>query len=408
MSDTLKDVDEADEVVYNENSVCSQEEWLAELAANGEDNRQFDPRYVCLRRVRRGDLLDNEPAVYAKKATLGHVTRIEKIRWQTQLNLHRFWDRRADLCKEVLDAGGECFIPVGAPSLYNAKGRMAAEYPRRVVVEKSRDYDGLSTHYDDDYWTFRPTKHNGTEMEVVAEAIEHGEWEQVILPKRIADIVSPPKAALGRRWRHMECRERRLREHCELLNEMLKLAIQFTGLLPRGHNLVERDVIIEINGRRYPFSVRGDYPNSEDRKWPRPDDIPDVIVPDSFALDETLVGVSADAVRTRLGEPATIKEMGNKHVWRYPEGTVFFTKVGGWPPKVNSVDLTPNDIQAAPVGPTRVGRTNGRAVQGSSQGRTGGRARSKARPARRQGVAGEEAARGKAKGTRARQAGKAS
>lgn len=339
---TAADDTENYEEIEDVEEPLTHEEWLEEMAASGRDTREFDPAYFCLRRENEAYDLS---AIFVKKATLRHITRIEALRWEAEHKLARLLKRVGALYREVFATGGECFIPPGSPTRF--KSKTTTGQPRRLSVEKSRYSNGeLSSTYDDEFWEFKPTKHKGTEMEVLAGAIEEGEWEQVILPDRIARSKDPVKLELGRRWRHMEIRTDRMRGRCGLLSDLLKSAVELVGILPQGPASYDTRVMVEINGRHYEFQVRGDRAHNVDQsRWPRPSDPSLVIVTDTFSLDESIVGKSREAVQIRLGEPLLVED--DHRTWRYREGTVRFgSGPSDYYSKVVAVDTTPNDIPA--------------------------------------------------------------
>lgn len=365
--------------------VVGPDEWVERLYHEGGEWKPFHPAYICLRRLRAGFDLDS-PGVYAQKSLLGQLSRIEAARWEALLKLKRLRDRWSALYDEVFKtADSECFIPCDSPSVFRIKGRTNYAKPRRLRVERSNylEEGGLSSGLDDDFYKFEPTKHNGTEMEVIASAVEKADWEQFILPSRLARANDPIKLDLGRRWRHMEVRERGLLDRSGIMHELLKVAVQVTGIMPPGLPHLKKTVLVQINGRKYPFTITGDYVEADFDKWPCPNDPPSVVVDGPFKLDDSLIGKSPDAVRARIGEPSLTVGA----VWRYPAGTVTFKQ--GHYGTVISVDQTPNDIPPAPARPPQPGRKRGRGAKEPTQGRKGRRSKRKSRSGGSQGVDGE-------------------
>jgi len=308
----------------------SQEELLAELKSKGMEWRHSDPTYICMRRRGWGI---NSKDNFVKKATLGHLHRIERLRWQCYLNMRTLWARRHNLRREISDTDNcECFVPVDWDELENwKKGHKGEEplteeeiaqrsHPMRVRVEPHGDDSYTIGRHHGDFFAYEEPKHSGTEMEVIAAATHLGEWEQEILPDRIKRSQDPVKLALGKRWQHLEDRETALMAKCHFMNELLSLAIMTLEILPEGPDYVRKRSHVRLNGRAYPFDVGQSYSEPAFKFWPMPDDLNDVSPPESFAVDESLVGIRADAVQARLGEPDRVDGL----MWIYASGTVIF------------------------------------------------------------------------------------
>jgi len=323
-----------------------QEVWLAEMAADGREVRHWDPAWTTLR---RGGWGSNGKCndVFIKKATLGQLHRIERLRWRALLAIQTLWIRRYELRKEIAALSeSECFIPVDPDDLAKWKKEEEAEengepltekeiarysQPRRVHIE----VDGETHHIsrDDDYFLYEAPEHNGTEMEVIAAATHQGEWEQDILPARLKRASDPAKLAMGTRWRRLGQREIAQSTKCHHMNEMLALAISTVGVLPDGPEHIRKRVNVRLNGRAYPFKVNRGYVEPDYPLWPVPDDLSEIVPPEQFVLDDSLIGVREDAVQARLGEP----ESKDKSGWHYPAGTVVFNGKSGYYVKVVEV-----------------------------------------------------------------------
>jgi len=310
----------------------SQEEWLAELKAKGMKWRHSDPTYICVSRKGWGI---NQKDIFVKKATLGHLHRIERLRWQCYLNMRTLLARRHNLRKEVSATDNrECFIPVDWDEVESwKKGHKGKEplteeaiarysNPRRIVIESNGDEWYTITRPHGDFFAYEEPKHSGTEMEVIAVATHLGEWEQEILPDRIKRSQDPIKLALGKRWQHLDRRETALGNRCHFMNELLSLAITTLEILPEGPDFVRKRSHVRLNGRAYPFDVGKGYSEPAYKFWPTLDDLNDVFPPETFAVDESLVGIRADAVQARLGEPERVDNLK----WIYASGTVVFAK----------------------------------------------------------------------------------
>lgn len=394
MSDTPDEIeDDAEVEEFDDGQFLSQYDLVAQIREEGGNWKEFDASYVCLISPQLyGDEDRQHRGAYAPKALLGNVPRVEKLRWKAAQKLARLRDRWTALYREVFKAGGECFIARNEPSRFSRKRRVEADYPIRVEVMKSSyEADGLSSHYDADFYKYDPTPHNGTDMEVIASAAELGEWEQIILPERLARAYDPKKLEMGHRWRHIEVREQALMARLNTFNEMLKRAVILVDVIPRSPPHRKTTFVVQINGRTYPFIGNGgEYISATFEEWPNPDNPTAIVVSDAFAFDETLIGRSADAVRTRIGEPALIID---GVVWRYPQGTVTFKK--GHYGTVISVDQTPNDISALSPSPAPR-RASGRGAKEPAQGRKGRRSKRKSRSGGGQGVDGVVRPEGKA------------
>ena len=193
--------------------------------------------------------------------------------------------------------------PASAAAYGADKDSDVCRLPRRLLVQPSA-YTLLSVTYDDAFWVHRPTKHGGTPLEVIASAGEVGEWEQITRPQRLAQI-TPEKLEVGARYRKLQQRIRSLSEWGAKLNEALFLSIIYCDVLPEAPPIGEKLVSVEINGRRYPFIVNPSYGQhqADYDHWPLPGDLDTITLPESWSLDDSLIGKSRNVVRTRHGEP---------------------------------------------------------------------------------------------------------
>jgi len=298
----------------------SQEEYLDRLRAEGRDTRPYDPSYIHINGYR---------PIWVKRSTLRQVRRIERIRWRLLERSTALWDRRLELVKEIHANGGEFFV---APKIsddelaeLDDEDRAEALLPSYFSVENR--YYGLSTNEDHDYWKYKPTKHGGSEMEVIAAAAELGEWEQVILPGRLVRSQDPVKLEYGRRFAHLEETERGVFNRSGTISMILARAIIELHVLPEGRDYGKDQVFVEINGRNYPFNVAKTYAEPDMERWPHPRSLPNVrIESDEFPFDGALKGFRKDVVRTRYGEPQSIVKSKTGDTWIYPQGAVQFER----------------------------------------------------------------------------------
>lgn len=318
--------------------VMTMEQHLDWCAEAGVDSRAYDDRYIV---IRRANIYNNTGGIYVKRTSLGSPYRIERLRWKAFKNYERHWERSLAIADEVKASDNqECFIPHD-PVSFKQQLKEAEErddpltdeqiehysYPRRVHNRKMSCDDDYVT-YDDDFWEYQEPSHGNTEMEVIAAAGALGEWEQIIKPERIKRSKDPVKLALGARYEHEVGRGFALRERCHSFNRMLELAIVMTGTLPEGPRRYQKKVKVHLNGRIYFFNVGRQNPTAADDLWPTPGDLDDITPPKRFVVDQSLVGLGRDQVRTRLGEPAKVTMSDERTVWHYGEDQVFFETKG--------------------------------------------------------------------------------
>jgi hypothetical protein len=274
-------------------------EYLKMLREDGYDPRQFDhENYICLRR--EGRSFDRDaPAVYIKKTTLLEPLRIERLRWQAQVNWSAHFDRQRKLVEELKGMPGqECFIPhdpvkfAESMKRYEERGDPFTPedierygHPRRIAMGEMSSGETYSS-YDDDFWDYEAPEHAGTDMEAIAAAAHLGEWEQIIKPSRIERSKDPTKLDLGARWQHEARREMALGRKAGLLNDMLARSICLSTLLPEGPSRFRERVWVVLNGRRYAFLVGQHYKSPDMDLWPNTRSLADIVVTGKIELKE--------------------------------------------------------------------------------------------------------------------------
>jgi len=362
---STEDWDEDDDLSEEEFDAKYAEEWeddgdvitieahLEAMEKLGIDTREHDRRYFCLQR-KGSSYFGDYPAIYFKRVTLNDPYRIEQLRWKTQLNSSKHWDRVMVLRQEILKLGGECFIPVDPKDLdedldtndnlseeEREEEREKRSLPRRVHVEESQD-GSHHCNYDNQFWCYEEPRHEGTEMEVIAAAAALGEWEQVTKPERLKRAEDPAKLALGARYEHEMDRGQALRDKCGHLDKLLAQSIMSIGVLPQGTSLADQLVRVFLNDRIYYFKVKhGDYYQAEYNLWPRPSDLADIRPPRRFEIDDSVVGLKDEAVRSRFGEPIKkSKGEGKASIWHYPKGRIVFSHDGGYYAEVIKIEKT--------------------------------------------------------------------
>lgn len=310
----------------------SPEDEAIRARAEGREWRHWDPAYQEIRLRSRSAGM---PYCFVKKATLGQIARIERLRWKAYLIYRKRCNRVQEICKEIYANGNDAFIPVTEKAVQAEVARWVRDgeqlsneqltvfrYPSRIRCRPSPYFEGaLSVMLDDDYWLYMPPKCGTTDMEIIAAASHLGEWEQEILPSRIQHASDPKRLELGRRYTHGEALRQASFSRTTSLDDLLSAAVLSASVLPEGKPYIEDRITVSVNGRQYPFCV-GPYTCAQAiyKDWPRPTDPAPVVIPERFALDESLIGVASRAVQVRLGEPL----QKDRYCWAYPTGVVHF------------------------------------------------------------------------------------
>jgi len=246
-------------------------------------------------------------------AKLGNPREIERLRWDAILRMSSLYDRNVEIVDEMIALGGEVFVP---PDDSDTE-YFGEALPRRIYV--AQDYTGNWVGYDDNFWSFKPSKHKGSPLEVIAAAGEEGEWKKIILLERKARA-TPERLDVGLRYERLQQRLYAQREHCWKLNQALYLSVTYCGVLPENPRLGEKLVFVEINERRYPFRLKSTYAEADYENWPMPDDHDTVMIPKTWEFDDSLIGQTHDVVRTRHGKPDKKVRKGGSwdgNVWIY-------------------------------------------------------------------------------------------
>jgi hypothetical protein len=330
--------------------------WCDDL---GIDKREYDDRFIQFRRGRT-----RHDTRYIRRTTLNDPQRIERLRWKAYQNYEAHFDRHKLLKKEIAALGGECFIPHNPVSFAREMKEMEERgdplseedmyrysQPRRVHIAKCYAADDYVT-YGDHFWEYRPPKHGGTDMEVIAAAGALGEWEKITRPDREKRSQDPAKLALGKRYQHEVRRGQQTESRCYELNEILGLSVVLTGLLPKGPTRHQRVVMVHLNGRIYPFKVgQGQNGEPDSTSWPVPSDYDPIHPPAQFKIDDSLVGLTREHIQTRFGQPSEISHPTNKsQAWHYPTGIIRFGDGSGLGSKVLSVETEPAGAETCSLG----------------------------------------------------------
>lgn len=271
-------------------------------------HRRYDdnPDYV----VYRGAI----SAVY-RISTLRDLSKIEALRWRIVQAQKRLWDKRGKLNADIIAAGG-AFIP---QSNY-PRWPNDPDPPRRLEVSPGWGGRGPSVNYQDHFWDAPVIKRGDHALEELAEIGAEVEWEEE-LARRLA-LVTPDQLELGQQYVDMERQSERYWYRMGIVSDAIEYAVSALGVIPKAPNTYDKQLnILKLNGRLYPFTASCYDVKGERKDWPTAyAELRMFTAPDTYEVDQSLIGLDSKQVTIRLGAPDKI--IRSRGAWVYGDNYV--------------------------------------------------------------------------------------
>lgn len=225
---------------------------------------------------------------HLRRTSLQDPERIERLRWRQLLRYHEVWTPRwIDVCARI-EHLREAFVGCPKRSI-------------RLIYESH----GISE--DSDYWEMKeesPLRSLAKAASVTDEKLKAG-----------SDYMRARAASYAH---HTRVRR---------LNDLLERSVQELQFLPAGQAYDRRRVTVRLNGRDYAFEL-GYKPKALTDQWPAPGHM--ICEVPQFKIDESLIGLYRELVRTRFGEPpltfSSRKADRWENIWVYGAVGVRFSR----------------------------------------------------------------------------------